>query len=170
MILPDDSWSRTLVCSMLCWHMLSVTRPQESSWLRGPARHPTVHSQTSGIPVPRICCWQCNSIHIVIIIVCIHAYLAADQQVPGSILNFHNYQWFRNLNIYKIYFYKRILRIKQVKIYFIKLMSPSFLVKILCYTCRPFTNKLVSSAWYILAGCCQILKWLPRWRLWNLLI
>ena len=36
-------------------------------------------------------------------------------------------------------------------------MSPSFLVKILCYRCRPFANKLASSA-YICAGCCLILK------------
>ena len=25
-------------------------------------------------------------------------------------------------------------------------MSPTFLIKLLCYTCRPFTNKLASPA------------------------
>ena len=38
-------------------------------------------------------------------------------------------------------------------------MSPSFLVKILCYTWRPFTITLASSA-IIYAGRCLILKWL----------
>ena len=36
-------------------------------------------------------------------------------------------------------------------------MSPSFLVKILCYTWRPFTITLASSA-IICAGLCLILK------------
>ena len=49
--------------------------------------------------------------------------------------------------------------IKWVKIYFIRLMSPSFLVKILCYTFRPFANKLTLSA-CTRAGRCLILKWL----------
>ena len=51
------------------------------------------------------------------------------------------------------------ITIKQVKIYFIRLMSQSFLIKILCYTSRPFTITLVSTA-VICAGRCMILKWL----------
>ena len=35
-------------------------------------------------------------------------------------------------------------------------MPPSPLVKILCYTCKSFTNKLASSA-YVRAGGCLIL-------------
>ena len=38
-------------------------------------------------------------------------------------------------------------------------MYPLFLFKIVCYTCRPFTITLASSA-YICAGHCLILKWL----------
>ena len=40
-------------------------------------------------------------------------------------------------------------------------MSPSFLVKILCYTWWPFTITLASSA-IICAGRCLILKWLKN--------
>jgi hypothetical protein len=40
-----------------------------------------------------------------------------------------------------------------VKIYLIRLMYPLFLFKIVCYTCRPFTITLASSA-YISADFC----------------
>ena len=49
---------------------------------------------------------------------------------------------------------KRSARIKSVKIYLTRLMSPSSLVKILCYTWRPLIITLTSSA-FICAGRCR---------------